>query len=118
MRLADIKSKSLRLADAGKVFAEFEGSYRVGNTTCTVKPIKMAFEIRWARGHGAMRFFFDHTTPNGEPVFVSEDSDRGVDRFIFQDNGYHSGKFIRADGKVFVVKQLRYGSSDLFKAPP
>jgi hypothetical protein len=107
LRLADANSESPSYPDAGKVLDEFEGRYQVGTTTCTVKPIKMAFEIRWARGRGAMHFFFEQATPKGESVFVSEDLDHGVDRFIFEDSRYRSGKFIRADGKVFTVKRLR-----------
>lgn len=29
---------------------EFEGTSQVGGTTCTVEPIKMAFEVLWAKG--------------------------------------------------------------------
>lgn len=36
---------------------KFEGNYQVGNTICTVKPVKMAFELRWAKGDGVMIFF-------------------------------------------------------------
>jgi hypothetical protein len=85
--------------------SEFEGRYKVGNTTCTVMPIKMAFEIRWKKGRGVMYFFFDKTTPDGKFIFVSEDFGKGRDKFIFSDKFYNSGIFIRADGKVFVVKR-------------
>jgi hypothetical protein len=67
----------------------------------------MAFEVRWAKGRGVMRFFFDRTTPDGKAVFVSEDSGQGTDKFVFDDNRYNSGKFFRADGKVFAVERVR-----------
>jgi hypothetical protein len=87
------------------VLSEFEGRYRVGPTTCTVKPVRMAFEVRWAKGREAMLFFFDDTDAQGRPVFVSEDRGRGTDRFIFDDNRYNAGIFVRADGKSFPVKR-------------
>jgi hypothetical protein len=85
---------------------EFEGRYRVGGATCTVKPIKMAFELRWTKGKGAMRFFFDGVSAEGNPRFVSKDRGRGQDRFEFDDGNYNSGRFIRADGKVLTVQRL------------
>lgn len=102
-----VTSNPLRLAEASTVLSEFEGRYRVGKTTCTVNPIKMAFEVRWTKGRGAMRFFFDSTTPEGKPIFVSEDSGKGTDKFIFDDNRFNSGKFIRADGRTFAVERVK-----------
>ena len=87
--------------------SEFEGRYKVGNTTCTVVPIKMAFEVKWIKGRGVMNFFFDKTTPDGKSIFVSEDFGKGRDKFIFDNNLYNSGIFIRADGKVFKVERLK-----------
>lgn len=94
-------------SQTGSVASEFEGCYKVGNTYCTVKPIKMAFEIRWAKGKGGMTFFFDKTTPDGKVVFVSEKLDKGRDQFVFDDDRYNAGVFIRADGKVFAVERLQ-----------
>ncbi|MGH8564012.1 MAG: hypothetical protein ACREXW_07925 [Gammaproteobacteria bacterium] len=105
--LPAVTSNPLRVAEASTVLSEFEGRYRVGNTTCTVNPIKMAFEVRWAKGRGAMRFFFDSTTAEGKPIFVSEDSGKGTDRFIFDDNRFNSGQFIRADGRALVVERVK-----------
>jgi hypothetical protein len=87
--------------------SEFEGRYMVGTTTCTVKPVRMAFEVRWAEGKGVMHFFFDRVTPEGKPIFVSEDTGKGKDKFIFDDSRYNSGTFLRADGRMFVVKRTR-----------
>ena len=105
--LPAVTSNPLQAAETATVLSEFEGSYKVGNTTCTVKPIKMAFEVRWAKGKGVRRFFFDSTTPDGKAVFVSEDSGQGTDKFVFDDNRYNSGKFFRADGKIFAVDRVR-----------
>jgi hypothetical protein len=80
---------------------EFEGRYRVGETTCTVKPIKMGFEVRWAKGTGAMIFFGEEGHR-----FVSEDAGKGSDSFVFDDDTLNSGTFIRADGKQTPVKRL------------
>ena len=91
---------------------EFEGRYKVGNTTCTVVPVKMAFEVKWIKGKGVMNFFFDKTTSDGKSIFLSEDSGKGRDKFIFDDNSYNSGLFIRADGKEFAVERLREPAKD------
>lgn len=95
------------IAENSATQSEFEGSYKVGDTTCTVTPVKMAFEIKWAKGQGVMHFFFSKALPDGKTVFVSEDFGKGRDKFIFDDNLYNSGSFIRADGKVFTVERLR-----------
>jgi hypothetical protein len=85
---------------------EFEGKYQVGNTTCTVKPIKMAFELRWAKGDGVMIFFFEKETKDGKYVYVSEEKDFSRDRFEFDSKRLMSGKFIRSDGKMFLVRKI------------
>ena len=92
--------------------SEFEGRYKVGNTTCTVVPIKMAFEVKWIKGQGVTNFFFEKTTPDGKSIFVSENSGKSRDKFIFDDNSYNSGLFIRADGKVFTIERLRDTAKD------
>ncbi|MEQ1643044.1 MAG: DUF3828 domain-containing protein [Pyrinomonadaceae bacterium] len=80
---------------------EFEGKYQVGDTTCTVKAVKMAFEVRWAKGSGVEMFFAE-----GDNTFTS-DPDRGEpNNFVFDDANYNTGKFLRGDGKTFVVKRL------------
>ena len=104
---ASVKSEApAGAAEVAEPTGEFEGRYRVGGTTCTVKPIKMAFELRWTKGKGAMRFFFDGVSAEGKPRFVSEDRGKGQDRFEFDDGNYNSGRFIRADGKVLTVQRL------------
>lgn len=81
---------------------EFEGRYQVGETTCTVKPVKMAYEVRWAKGSGAMIFFGEEGKR-----FVSEESGAGSDAFVFDDESLDSGTFIRADGKQVAVRRLK-----------
>lgn len=94
-------------SETGTTLSEFEGRYKVGNTTCTVVPIKMAFEIKWVKGQGVMHFFFEKITPDGKSIFVSKDFGKGRDKFIFDDNLYNAGLFIRADRKVFKVERLK-----------
>ena len=80
---------------------EFEGKYQVGDTTCTVKPAKMAFEVRWAKGSGVEMFF-----AHGDNGFKSDPSKGEPNRFVFDDDKYNSGKFFRGDGKTFPVKRI------------
>jgi hypothetical protein len=85
------------------VSGEFEGTYRVGDTTCTVKPVKQAFEIRWAKGKGSEYFFYKEAT-----VFESEpDKNGGRNEFHFDDDKYNYGTFFRADGKTFPVSRAK-----------
>lgn len=83
------------------VAGEFEGSYQVGETTCTVKPVKMAFEVRWAKGNGVEMFFAEEGN-----VFESDtDTTAGRNKFTFDDENCNTGSFKRADGKVFTVRR-------------
>ena len=80
---------------------EFEGKYQVGDTTCTVRPDRMAFEIKWAKGSGSEYFFYKDAN-----VFESEeDKSGGRNEFRFDDDNYNTGTFLRADGKTFPVKR-------------
>lgn len=82
---------------------EFEGKYRVGDTTCTVRPDRMAFEIKWAKGSGSEYFFYKDAR-----VFESEeDKSGGRNEFRFDDDNYNSGTFVRADGKTFPVSRAK-----------
>jgi hypothetical protein len=83
------------------VAGEFEGTYQVGETTCTVKPVKMAFEVRWAKGSGVEMFHFDE----GNTFESDTDTTAGRSKFIFDDENYNAGTFKRADGKVFTVRR-------------
>ncbi len=82
---------------------EFEGRYQVGDTSCTVKPVKMAFELKWAKGSGTeMLFFKDGTT------FESELNKEGKsDSFVFDDDSYNTGTFYRADGETFTLNKAK-----------
>ena len=58
-------------ADSSELNAAiFEGKYQIGNTTCTVKPIKMAFEVKWAKGTGTEIFFSEGRADDRE-IFSS-----------------------------------------------
>ena len=86
------------------VSGDFEGTYRVGETTCTVRPDRQAFEIRWAKGKGSEYFFYKE---NGI-VFESEpDKNGGRNEFRFDDDKYNTGTFYRADGKTFPVSRAK-----------
>jgi hypothetical protein len=91
--------------NAAKTGGNFEGTYKVGDTTCTVKPVKMAFEIKWTKGSGTMIFFYDETA--GKNSYSSDDTGKGRDRFVFDDDTLTTGKFIRADGKQMPVSKVR-----------
>lgn len=82
--------------------AAFEGRFQVGDTTCTVKPVKMAFEVRWVKGKGAEMFF----SKDGM-TFESSPESGGANRFEFDDEAFTTGTFERADGKSFPVTRLR-----------
>ncbi|MBP9110207.1 MAG: DUF3828 domain-containing protein [Pyrinomonadaceae bacterium] len=83
------------------VSGEFEGKYQVGDTTCTVKAVKMAFEVRWAKGSGVEMFFAE-----GDNTFTSDPDKGEPNDFVFDDANYNTGKFLRGDGKTFVVKRI------------
>ncbi|HSK73536.1 MAG TPA: DUF3828 domain-containing protein [Pyrinomonadaceae bacterium] len=84
----------------------FEGTYQVGETTATVKPVKMAFELRWAKGSGVMMFFFEGKDA-GKYRFSSEDTGKGKDTFVFDNESSNAGKFIRADCKEMPVRKIK-----------
>lgn len=95
------------VANAFDLSEEFEGVYVVGPTTCTVTPIKMAYDVRWAEGVGKQVFFFESSAPNGSFIFVSEPKRVGEDRFVFYDSRLINGVFIRADGARFPVNKAQ-----------
>ena len=78
----------------------FDGRYQVGETTCTVEPIKMSYEVRWAKGKGAENFFYKNET-------TFESATDGGNQFVFDDGNYNTGTFYRSDGKTFAIKRLR-----------
>ena len=82
---------------------EFEGKFTVGETSCIVKPVKMAFEVKWAKGSGVEMFFFK----DGNTFESSDDNDDGPNRFEFDDADYTTGTFYRADGKTFPVARSK-----------
>ncbi|MFN2501744.1 MAG: DUF3828 domain-containing protein [Pyrinomonadaceae bacterium] len=111
-KIEDIKSSpqdSLRkylassnVPPAGDHTGVFEGTYQVGDTTCTVTPAKMGFEVRWAKGSGVEMYF------SNEPTTFESSADKGIPNiFDFADTKYDNGTFQRSDGKPFAVKRLR-----------
>lgn len=87
---------------------EFEGKYRVGETTCTVTPVKMAFEVRWAKGSGAETFFADSTDSDKITFSSSNPSGKGTPNvFSFDDESYNTGTFYRHDGVEFPISRIK-----------
>lgn len=85
------------------VAGKFEGTYRIGDTTCTVRPAKQGFEIRWAKGSGTEMFYYKDVN-----VFESEpDRSGGRNEFRFDDENYNSGTFVRADGKTMLIRRAK-----------
>jgi hypothetical protein len=100
------------LQDASKSGAKtadnnFEGNYQVGDTTCTVKPVKMAFEVKWAKGSGT-EMFFSEGEANDKFIFASRVKEGEKSNvFSFDDETYSTGIFYRGDGKEFAVKRIK-----------
>jgi len=102
---ADYTLVSMLQEDASAENAEFKGEYRVGTTTCTVTPVRMAFEVRWLRGKGVEMFFYKEEQ-DGKHIFESEQDKSGrTNRFVFDDATYRSGTYVRGDGKIFTVNK-------------
>jgi hypothetical protein len=102
---ADYTLVSMLKEDAARENAEFRGEYKVGTTTCTVTPAKMAYEVRWLKGKGAEMFFFKEER-DGKFTFESEKDRSGkTNRFVFDDGTYRSGTYFRGDGKIFSVSK-------------
>jgi hypothetical protein len=93
------------VSSADTVNDNFAGVYQVGDTNCTVKPVKMAFEVKWAKGTGTEMFFYEDRA-NDQYIYTSEDKGRGVNIFALNEK-YDAGEFVRADGKRFAVKRIK-----------
>ena len=85
---------------------EFEGKYQIGDTTCNVKPIKMAFEVKWEKGTGT-EIFFSEGRANDRYIFASDPKTGKANSFAFDDENYNTGIFYRADGKEFAIKRAK-----------
>ena len=82
---------------------EFEGKYQVGETTCTVTPSKMSFDVRWAKGSGVETYFYKDGN-----TFESSNKDGSSNQFVFDDSNYNSGTFNRSsDGKSLPVRRIK-----------
>ncbi len=91
--------------DAAGSVSNFEGVYKIGETTCTVKPIKMAFEVKWAKGSGS-EIFFSQDRANDKYIFASDPPTGKANVFSFDDANYNTGTFYRADGQEMPIKKL------------
>ena len=82
--------------DATPAAGEFAGKFKVGDTTCTVTPVKMAFEIRWEKGKGSEMYFYQV-----DNTFESEPGkDGAINKFVFDDENYQAGTFYRGRKNV------------------
>ncbi len=95
-------AQSVTTDDAG----EFEGKYQIGETTCTVKPIKMAFEVKWEKGTGT-EIFFSQGRADDREIFASDPKTGKANSFAFDDENYNTGTFYRADGREFPIKRIK-----------
>jgi len=84
----------------------FEGTYQIGETTCTVKPIKMAFEVKWKQGTGTEIFFFKGKA-NDKRIFASDPETGKANIFSFDDEHYTTGTFYRGDGREFPIHKIK-----------
>ena len=84
----------------------FEGKYQIGDTTCTVKAVKMAFEVKWEKGSGT-EMFFSEGEANDKFIFASNPETGKANVFSFDDENYNIGIFYRADGKEFPIKRMK-----------
>jgi hypothetical protein len=87
--------------------ANFEGTYQVGDAICTVKPVKMAFEVKWAKGAG-VEMFFSEGEANDKFIFASRPTNgEKSNAFSFDDENYKTGTFYRSDGKEMPIKKIK-----------
>jgi hypothetical protein len=99
--------KDVAKSDAKSADGNFEGKYQVGDTTCTVKPVKMAYEVKWEKGKGS-EMFFSEGRANDKIIFVSEDKEGEKSNvFSFDDESFSTGIFYRGDGKEFAIKRIK-----------
>ena len=88
------------------VAGKFEGTYRVDDTTCTVKQTSAGVDVRWAKGSGVEKYAFEGRDGTGfNYVAPAKDGKHNV--FTFRDESHDSGVFTRADGKVFNVSRAK-----------
>jgi hypothetical protein len=100
------KESNENVSDAKTENGEFEGVYQIGETTCTVKPVKMAFEVKWAKGSGT-EMFFSEGRADDRYIFASNPPKGKANSFAFDDENYNTGTFYRADGREFPIKRVK-----------
>jgi hypothetical protein len=99
--------KDVAKSEAKSEDGNFEGKYQIGDTTCTVKPIKMAYEVKWEKGKGSEIFFSEGRT-NDKIIFVSEEKEGEKSNvFSFDDESFSTGTFYRGDGKEFAIRRIK-----------
>ena len=104
--VGNFKEYEKAMSAAENQTGEFEGKYQIGDTTCTVKPVKMAFEVKWAKGSG-VEMFFAEGRANDKYVFASDPAKGNANSFSFDDENYDTGIFYRGDGREFPIKRIK-----------
>lgn len=80
----------------------FEGRYQIGSSRCTVRPVRMAFELR-CPGRPLRHFFFAEREP-GRTTYRSGAG--SGERFEFSEERRGTGRFVRTDGTVLAVRRI------------
>jgi hypothetical protein len=87
---------------------DIEGEYRVGNTQCVITASKMSFKVYWEDGTGHTQLFYNRTLNNGKVEFNEYESngETYTGKFLFNDDSYETGEYIRNDSKKFKVYKI------------
>jgi hypothetical protein len=86
---------------------EFEGTYQIGTDTCSVRPVKMAFEVIRDKGKPAAIFFYESESQFGRYTYISEKKESGYDRFVFANDSHVSGEYISSNGIRYSLTKIR-----------
>jgi hypothetical protein len=86
-----------------------EGYYKVGKTYCTIEQTRNSYAVYWDNGTGNTVLTLGDLMPNGNVVFEEyEDDGRTYDgKFIFANDDYWGGTYVRNDGKKFKISKIR-----------
>jgi hypothetical protein len=101
-----LKEQLSRKPEGSTTVALFEGKYQVGTAVCTVKPVKMAYEVKWHKGTG-VEMFFSQGRANDKVIFSSDPPKGKASSFAFDDETFDTGTFYRADGKEMPIKRIK-----------
>jgi hypothetical protein len=101
-----LKELLSRKAEGSTADHNFEGKYQVGTAVCTVKAVKMAYEVKWEKGTG-VEMFFSQGMANDKMIFATDPPKGKANIFSFDDDKYDAGIYYRADGKQMPIKRIK-----------